>query len=49
MTSKKVKLDKKENIFPEFPSLDGNGSFFYKSEYNDLNEDKEKVGNGNWF
>ena len=45
----KVKLDKKENIFPEFPSLDGNGSFFDESEYNDLNEDKEKVGNGNWF
>ena len=44
----KVKLDKKEDIFPAFPSIDKD-SFFDENELDDLNKDLDDNGNNKWF
>lgn len=44
----KVKLDKKEDIFPAFPSINKD-AFFDENELDDLNKDMNDDGNDKWF
>ena len=45
----KVKLNKKEDIFPAFPNIGKEESFFDESEFNDLNDSGLDDGNNKWF
>ena len=44
-------LEKKDDIFPKFPSLNNEDSFFDDSEFKDLNKfvEDDKAKKNSWF
>jgi len=44
-----IELEKKENIFPSFPDMNKNNSFFDENEFNDLSNYMEEDNKKSWF
>ena len=44
-----IKLEKKDNIFPELPEINNSNSFFDENEFNDLKDYVDSDNKNSWF